>query len=138
MTREILLTVDGQPPLSDTSLQFYNPHHPQYSQVIRLREAAALAVAAAPDWDPHEKGWIALALTVVQPAREFTMAEVARALGVVADALQATPDDADVPGCSLYRNPQQIRVVRYAVKEGDAPTYSVTVRVMGERTSADG
>lgn len=131
MTQEILLTVDGQPPLRDTGLQFYNSHHPQYPQVVRLREAATEALAAQPDWDPNEAGWIALALTVVQPAPEFTMAEVVDALGGVVDALQSTPVDADVPGASLYHDPLQIRVMRYAVQQGDAPAYSVRVRVMG-------
>ncbi|MYA49168.1 MAG: hypothetical protein F4045_03830 [Chloroflexi bacterium] len=131
MTQEILLAVDGPPPLRDTGLQFYNPHHPQYHLVVRLREAAAQALAAQPDWDPHEAGWIALALTVVQPSPELATAEVAGALDGVADALQATPADADVPGCSLYQDPRQIRVVRYAVQQGDALAYSVRVRVVG-------
>ncbi|MYD99097.1 MAG: hypothetical protein F4X98_17150 [Gammaproteobacteria bacterium] len=131
MTREILLTVDGQPPLRDTGPQFYNPHRPQYPQVVRLREAAAQALASQPDWDPNEEGWIALALTVVQPAPGLTMAEVAGALGGVVDALQLPPVDADVPGASLYHDPLQIRVVRYAVQQGDAPAYSVIVRVIG-------
>ncbi|MDE2885407.1 MAG: hypothetical protein OXO53_09980 [Chloroflexota bacterium] len=133
MAREILLTVDGQPPLRDVGLQFYNPHHPQYPQVVRLRDAAAGALAAQPDWDPHEQGWIALAVTVVQPAPEFTMAEVAGTLGGIADALQATPADADVPGASLYHDSLQIRVVRYAAQQGDAPAYSVRVRVIGDQ-----
>ena len=128
MTREILLTVDGQPPHRGTASP---PHNPQS---VRLREAAAQALAAQPGWDPDEQGWIALALTVVQPAPELTMAEVAAALDGVADALQAIPVDADVPGASLYRDPLQIRVVRYAVKQGDAPAYSVFVRVLGYPT----
>ena len=131
MTREILLTVDGQPPTGDPSLWFYNPHHPQYPQVVRLREAAAAAVAAQPDWDPHEEGWLALAVTVVMPAGHPPIAEATNALAGVAEALQATPVDTDVPGCSLYRDVEQIRVVLCTAQDGDAPAYSVRVRVMG-------
>ncbi len=133
MTREILLTVEGQPPLRDTSLPFYNPHHPQYPQAVRLREAAAQALATQPEWDPYEEGWISLALTVTQPAPESPMM---KALGGVADALQSTPSDTDVPGASLYLDLWQIRVVRYAAQQGDAPAYSVRVRVMGYPFSA--
>ena len=131
MTGEILLTVEGQPPTRDPGLRFYNPHHPQYHQVVRLREAAATAVAAQPDWDPNEWGWLALAVTVVQPADHPPIAEATNALGGVAEALQATPVDADVPGCSLYRDMGQIRVVLCTAQDGDAPAYSVRVRVLG-------
>ncbi|MDE2884640.1 MAG: hypothetical protein OXO53_06020, partial [Chloroflexota bacterium] len=110
----------------------YNPHHPQYPQVARLREAAARVLAAQQEWDPNEQGWIAFALTVVQPAPELAIAEVAGALGGVADALQATPADAGIPCCSLYRDRQQIRVVRYAAQKGDTPAYSVRIRIIGD------
>ena len=131
MTKEILLAVDGEPPHRDVGLNFCNPHHPQYPQVVRLREAAAEALAEKSDWDPNEAGWIALALTVMQSAPDFTMEEVAAALGGVADALQATPVGTDVPGCSLYRDLQQIRVVRYTVRQLGASAYSVRPQGLG-------
>jgi len=134
---EIRLSADGWPPAKNEALSIFNREHGQRDRVRSLLEAAQRALSGT-DWSPHEQRAVGLELIVVEAPKASAPADATNYLGGVADVLQVNRRNADLShfgdaaSASLYLDDRQVREVRYAVEQGNAPGYRVRVWLLSD------